>query len=129
METRGKGKFDVKRTGTEMSNGNRMNRLINFEKVTCAMLATYKEGSKEHDLLVKKIQNGILKLDAALYDATCFFKSQEKQDPEECDQILYALCCGRKDAYPGQKFNTLYAAFCAVRNYVCAYCMMHISVQ
>ena len=53
VETRGKGKFDAKRTGTEMSNGNRMNRLINFEKVTCAMLAAYKEGSKEHDWLVK----------------------------------------------------------------------------
>ena len=92
METRGKGKFDAKRTGTEMSNGNRMNRLINFEKVTCAMLAAYKEGSKEHDLLVKKIQNGILKLDAALYDATCF--SRVRRSKIQRSVIKYCMPCG-----------------------------------
>ena len=49
LETHGKGKFDIKRTGTEMSNGNVMNYLMNFEKVTSAMLAAYEEGSKEYD--------------------------------------------------------------------------------
>ena len=71
LETRGKGKFDIKRMGTEMSNGNGMNCLMNFEKVTSAMLAAYEEGSKEHDWLAGKIPKWN-KLAAALYNTTCF---------------------------------------------------------
>ena len=54
------------------------------------MLTAYEEGNKEYDWLAGKIPKWN-KLATALYDATCFFKSQKKQDPEECDQILYAL--------------------------------------
>ena len=42
LETHGKDKLDIKRTRTEISNGNDMNCLMNFEKVTSAMFAVYK---------------------------------------------------------------------------------------
>ena len=93
LETRGKGKFDMKRTGFEMSNGNGMNCLMNFERVTSAMLAACEEGNEERDWFADKIPKWN-KLTAALYDTACFFKSQKKRDPEQCDQILYALWCG-----------------------------------
>ena len=70
-----------------------MNCLMNFEKVTSGMVAAYEEGSEEHDWLADKIPKWN-KLTAALYDTACFFKSQKKRDPEQCDQILYALWCG-----------------------------------
>ena len=117
LETRGKGKFDRKRTGTEMTNGKGMNCLQNFTQVTTAMMAMYEPNSMEHQWLWGKVH----KWDAlaeALFEVHCFFKSQSKRDPGECDDKLYALWCAWQDVYPGLKFNKFHGAFCVSREFV-----------
>ena len=41
LESRGKGEFDPKNSGTEMTNGNGMNCLQNFKEVTKALMGMY----------------------------------------------------------------------------------------
>ena len=77
LETRGKGSFDHKRTGTEMTNGKGMNCLKNFPKVTSALLAMFDPGSREHAWLSERIGKWEA-LAKALYEVYCFFKSKKE---------------------------------------------------
>ena len=54
IETRGKGSFDKKWTGTEMTNGKGMNCLQNFNKITKAMISMYDVNTQEHEWLKKR---------------------------------------------------------------------------
>ena len=55
LETRGGGKFDHKRTGTEMTNGKGMKCLQNFKKVTSAMLGMWGPGTREYVWLSERV--------------------------------------------------------------------------
>ena len=56
-----------------------------------------------------------------LYNVCCFMKSQEKRDPEECDDLLYELWWAWKGAFPDMSFNKFHGLFCGNRNFVHKY--------
>ena len=73
LESRGKGHFDRKRTGTEQTNGNGMNCLQNFKEVTNALLGMYEQ---EHSVQ-QWLKEETVKwegLAASLFDVQCFFE-------------------------------------------------------
>ena len=105
-----------------MTNGKGMNCLKNFKRVTEGLVSLYQPDTKEHDWLLLRIPKWEA-LASAIYNVQCFFLSQKKRDPEECDQLLYILWCAWEDSFPGQKFNKFHAAFCTARDYVHAYHM------
>ena len=72
LETRGRGKFDCKRTGTEMTNGKGMNCLKNFKRVTEGLVSLYQPDTKEHDWLLLRIPKWEA-LASAIYNVQCFF--------------------------------------------------------
>ena len=78
IETRGKGSFDKKRTGTEMTNGKGMNCLQNFNKITKAMISMYDVNTQEHEWLKKRSPDWE-RLAKALFEVHCFFKSQKRE--------------------------------------------------
>ena len=117
LETRGKGSFDFKRTGTEMTNGKGMNALDNFDQVSVGLLGMYPPGSEEHEWL--KIETTKWnRLARALFEVHCFLKSQRKMDPEECDDKLYELWNAWQAAFPRMKFNKFHGLFCGTRNFI-----------
>ena len=78
MESRAKGKFDPKNSGTEQTNGNGMNSLQNFKEVTKALLGMYPTGHTIHQWLKEES----IKWEAlveALFDVACFFGKSEKK--------------------------------------------------
>ena len=90
LETRGKGGFDRKWTGMEMTNKKGVNCLENFSKVTNSMLSMYDADTREHTWLKIRTPEWEM-LAKALSEVHCFLKNQKKRDPEECDNKLYAL--------------------------------------
>ena len=72
LESRAKGKFDPKNSGTEQTNGNGMNSLQNFKEVTKALLGMYPTGHTIHQWLKEES----IKWEAlaeVLFDVACFF--------------------------------------------------------
>ena len=53
-----------------------------------------------------------------LYKVSCFFKSQERRCPKECDDLLYELWWAWYYAFPGMEFNKFHGLFCGMRNFV-----------
>ena len=83
-------------------------------------MGMYDPGTKEHDWL--KVETRKWKrLAKALYKVSCFFKSQEKRCPMECDDLLYELWWAWKYAFPDMKFNKFHCMFCGMRNFVHRY--------
>ena len=108
-ETRGKGSFDFKRTGKEMTNGKGMNALDNFDQVSIGLLGMYPPGSEEHEWLkIKTVKWN--RLARASFEVHCFLKSQ-KRDPEECDDKLYELWNAWQAAFLGMKLNKFHVFF------------------
>ena len=71
LESRGKGKFDPKNSGTEMTNGNGMNCLQNFKEVTKALVGMYPPGNCIHQWLKRETIKWE-ELAAALFDVQFF---------------------------------------------------------
>ena len=122
IESRGKGRFDHKRTGTEQTNGNGMNFLQNFDEVTKALLGMYSPENHIHQWLRKETLKWE-ELAAALFDVHCFLKSQKKRTPIDCDNKLYTLWKAWQKAFPGKSFNKFHGLFCTIRHFVHKYHM------
>ena len=90
LETRTGGKYDRRRTGGDMTHGKGMNALQNFGEVTRGLMGMHDMGTEEYGWL--KIETPKWdQLAEKLFNVCCFMKSQGKQDPEECDDLLYEL--------------------------------------
>ena len=120
LETRAGGKYDRRRTGGDMTHGKGMNALENFGEVTRGLMGMYDVGTAEYEWL--KIETPTWdRLAEKLYNVCCFMKSQEKRDPEECDDLLYELLWAWKGAFPDVSFNKFHGLFCGNRNFVHKY--------
>ena len=78
IETRGKGKFDHKRTGTEQSNGNGIDFLQNFKEVPKALLGMYQPDDPTHQWLTKESLKWE-ELAEALFEVHCFFEKPKEE--------------------------------------------------
>lgn len=90
FEPRGKGLFNQKCIETEQMCTTGMNCMRKFKEVTKALLGTHPSDSEHHHQLkreTKKWEDMV----AALSIVQCFFKSQKKSDPDECNGKLFAL--------------------------------------
>ena len=116
-ETRAGGGYDRRRTGGDMTNGKAMNAMMNFSEVSKGLLGMYDPGTEEHTWLVEETAKWG-RLTKALYKVSCFFKSQERRCPKECDDLLYELWWAWYYAFPGMEFNKFHGLFCGMRNFV-----------
>ena len=113
---RARGKFDMKRAGTEMTNGNGINMLENYSVVTDGLMKVFPEGTEIYEWLSEKTPRW-QRLGEALLAVHLFLKGQGKKDDLECDILLYDLWVAWKDAYPDVDFNKFHGLFCATRNF------------
>ena len=111
------GRFDLKGTGMEMTNGNGIKMLQNWSVVTEGMMGLYEPGTSMHSWLAVETLKWA-ELAAALFEVHVFMKSQRKRDPQECDKKLFRLWCAWKNAFPDAEFNKFHGLFCTTRNYI-----------
>jgi len=116
------GKLDMKRTGTDMTNGNGMNMLQNYSVVTDGLMKVFPEGTDMYDWLAEKTPMW-RHLAESLMAVHRFLKGQDKKDDLECDVLLYDLWIAWKVAFPDVKFNKFHGLFCATRNFIHRYGM------
>ena len=110
IESRAGRKFDTKNAGIEQTNGKGMVSLQYCKKVTKALREMFLEGDAIRIWLDKEIPKWEA-LAKAIYEISCFVKSQKKRSPRICDDKLFVLWCQWEDAFPGGKFNKFHGMF------------------
>ena len=97
-------KIDLKRAGTDMTNGNGINMLENYSVVTDGLMKIFPEDTDIYDWLAEKTPIW-RDLGERLLAVHLFLKGQGKKDDLECDVLLYDLWVAWKMAFPDAKFN------------------------
>ena len=110
IESRAGGKLDFRQSGRDQTNRAGVMSMENCRKVFDALLGMYPEGHVIHQWLTVETVKW-QRLGDALFDVSCFLKSQRKRSMQVLDTKLLRLFCRWEDASPVSNLIKIMACF------------------